>query len=501
MSFLQTGQRIVQESYDAEVQIFVTANATGAGTIIQAGLARIRDFIHSDMITDSFLSDVLAHIGTLRDLLGRVKKLYREGHPTYKRLEEFDKRCDNMSAWLGEWLTIRAEISTDPHPPRAGAKRKTGRGSATDTQKRGRGGALESLRGLYDDIEAKMRSVYEGLKKSGENGGCLTLVQQARRLWPGYVTYFKQGIRRNIANILERARKLLSEGTPIRLQISEIIQLLVPPRFQTLCNDIVELWDDISDENGPVIDEVQLEKVSECVEEWENALNGETGFISVQTAKKIFDVLLNVVQTLQIQPQMKNNTRLQYIVKFISDFTTDLERRTSDLLYVQATMAKYGPPYASTHDIGTVAEEVEEETRHRLYLKLNRVHHKLEKSGMYGECLLLIQQAIQVWPGAVKFFTQDKRRDIAAILNQAQETLGAEGTGIWQTIEEIIQLLVPPGTVAEAAADHGGGTQSLNSIWEKGGPWDRVEKIPQKADITTLLRQMRQLNTHPFEAV
>jgi hypothetical protein len=148
-----------------------------------------------------------------------------------------------------------------------------------------------------------------------------------------------------------------------------------------------------------------------------------------------------------------------------------------------------------------VAEEVEEETRHRLYLKLNRVHHKLEKSGMYGECLLLIQQAIQVWPGAVKFFTQDKRRDIAAILNQAQETLGAEGTGIWQTIEEIIQLLVPPGTVVEAAADHGGGTQSRNSIWVKGGPWDRVEKIPKNADITTLLRQMRQLNTHPFEAV
>ena len=118
MSFLQTGQRIVQESYDAEVEIFVTANATGAGTIIQAGLARIRDFIHSDMITDSFLSDVLAHIGTLRALLGRVKNLYlHHDHPTYKRLEEFDKRCDNMSAWLGEWLTIREEISTDPRPP------------------------------------------------------------------------------------------------------------------------------------------------------------------------------------------------------------------------------------------------------------------------------------------------------------------------------------------------------------------------------------------------
>jgi hypothetical protein len=124
----------------------------------------------------------------------------------------------------------------------------------------------------------------------------------------------------------------------------------VPSRFHTLCDDIVELWDDISDENGPVIDEVQLEKVSECVEEWENALNGETGFISVQAAKKIFGDLLNVVQTLQTEPQMKNNTRLQYIVKFISDFTTDLERRTSDLLYVQTAMAKYGPPYASEEE-------------------------------------------------------------------------------------------------------------------------------------------------------
>jgi hypothetical protein len=100
---------------------------------------------------------------------------------------------------------------------------------------------------------------------------------------------------------------------------------------------------------------------------------------------------------------MKNNTRLQYIVKFISDFTIDLDRRTSDLLYVQTAMAKYGPPYASEEE----GEEGEEEE----------------------------------------------------------------------------------------------GTQSRDSIWVKGGPWDRVEKIPNKADITTLLRQMRQLNTHPFEAV
>ena len=351
IAFLRMGRRLVQKSYETELEIFSAANGTGAGTIIRAGLNRIRDFIDSDMIMEAFVTDVLGHIGTLKDLSQRVKKLYRDGDPTYKELEAFEKSCDTTSAWLGAWLTIRAEISTDPRPPTAGAKRKTGRGSATDTQKRGRGGALESLRGLDDDIEEKMRSVYEGLKNSGVNEGCLALVQQARSEWRrARRTHFKQGIRRNIAKILERARKLLSEGTPIRLQISEIIPLLVPSRFHTLCDDIVELWDDISDENGPVIDEVQLEKVSECVDEWEEALNGETGFISVQTAKKIFDVLLNVVQTLQIQPQMKNNTRLQYIVKFISDFTIDLDRRTSDLLYVQTAMAKYGPPYASEEE-------------------------------------------------------------------------------------------------------------------------------------------------------
>jgi hypothetical protein len=282
---------------------------------------------------------------------------------------------------------------------------RTGGGNTTDTGDTGMVGGLESRKGLYYDIKAKMRSVYEGLENSGVNEKCLALVQQARSLWRrARHTHFKQGIRRNIAKILERARKLLSEGTPIRLQISEIIPLLVPSRFHTLCDDIVELWDDISDENGPVIDEVQLKRVSECVDEWEEALNGETGFISVQTAKKVFVALLNVVQTLQTEPQMKKNTRLQYIVKFISDFRTGLERRTSDLLYVQTAMAKYGPPYASTHDIGTVAEEVEGETAH-----------------------------------------------------------------------------------------HGGGTRERDSIWVKGVPWDRVERIPHKANVSTLLRQMRQL--------
>ena len=155
--FLQTGQRIVQDSYDARTTMLHTANAKGGDTIIPTGLVRLRQFIHADMITDSFLSDVLAHIGTLRDLLGRVKKLYRDYEPTYTKLEDFDKRCDTMWTWLREWLPIRAEISADPHPTGAGAKRKTGRVNVSDTGKRGRGDALESLRGLYDDIDAKMR--------------------------------------------------------------------------------------------------------------------------------------------------------------------------------------------------------------------------------------------------------------------------------------------------------------------------------------------------------
>ncbi len=58
-------------------------------------------------------------------------------------------------------------------------------------------------------------------------------------------------------------------------------------------------------------------------------------------------------------------------------------------MYVQAAMAKYGPPYASAEE-GEEGEE--EETIYRLYLKiehkLKRVHLELEESGMHGECLI-----------------------------------------------------------------------------------------------------------------
>ncbi len=66
---------------------------------------------------------------------------------------------------------------------------------------------------------------------------------------------------------------------------------------------------------------------------------------------------------------MKSNTRLQYVVKFISDVRTTLESRTvqmtnpvSVFLYIKTAMGQYAPPYAPpVLDIGTVAEEGEEE--------------------------------------------------------------------------------------------------------------------------------------------
>jgi hypothetical protein len=108
--FLQTGQRLVQESFDGGKTMLHTANATGTDTIIPAGLVRIRKCIHSDMITDEFVTDVLGHIGTLRDLLGRVKTLYDKRHPTYKELEDFEKGCDTMSGYGEANRQIRAAV-------------------------------------------------------------------------------------------------------------------------------------------------------------------------------------------------------------------------------------------------------------------------------------------------------------------------------------------------------------------------------------------------------
>ncbi len=143
-----------------------------------------------------------------------------------------------------------------------------------------------------------------------------------------------------------------------------------------------------------------------------------------------------------------------------------------------------------------MAEEGEWETAHDRYwlyadiaAKMENVRDELMRSGNNAECLARVLRALKFWPGTVKFFTQDKRREIAAILNQAQETLDAEGTGIWHQIEEIVQLLVPSEPVRESLPAPAGRMPQGDETWREGG----VEGIKRHADITTLLRQMRQL--------
>jgi hypothetical protein len=360
-------------------------------------------------------------------------------------------------------------------------------------------GSVDSRQGIYDEIDAKFRIIYHELMKNERvNRNCLVILRKAHKLWPSSVKYLKNGLRQEIATILEQSQQTLEIGTPIWVEIDRIIGLLLPPEFASVTRDIIDLWIYSSNEDGTL-----MEILSACGRVWAEArVHGSLDF---PTAKNIFKKLLHVVQTVQKEPDMKNNTRLQYVVKFISDLSTELERQShmtkrpySVYSYVKTTMSRYAPPYAPpADDIGTVAEEEEEETAHgdslnSLYLdieaKMQRVRDELTKSGQHGECLAFIEEAQFKWPGTAKFFTQDLRRDIAAILGQAQETLDHEGTEIWQQIGEIIRLLVPPGTVAEAEADNAG----PRAVWEKGGPWDR-KPHPHDADISTLLREMRQL--------
>ena len=123
----------------------------------------------------------------------------------------------------------------------------------------------------------------------------------------------------------------------------------------------------------------------------------------------------------------------------------------------------------------------------RIYLdieqKLWKVYRELRESAMKqtisannGKCLEFVQKVMDEWPGAVKFFTQDLRLEIAAILGEAQETLmNADGTPIWLQLQEIIQLLEPPIVSGDAV---------------RGGDGN---DIPMEADVSTLLRQMKQL--------
>jgi hypothetical protein len=325
----------------------------------------------------------------------------------------------------------------------------------------------------YGAIEYRLEVVQNAVEQSAIKGNveCLAFIHKAMQVWnKGSFRDFTLEKRQEIADILHEASGTLERGTPIRQPIQDIMQLLLPPQFVSLCNDILELWMYSSNENETLMDNLGL-----CGKTWKEAEGrGRVGSLTIQKAKKIFAVLLEVVHTLQKEPDMKINIRMQYVVDFIMSVRTDLERRAtkkhasrqpdSVFLYVKTVMTTYAPPNAppALH-VETVAEEgeegEEEEPRYRLYLKIEHklkiVHLELEESGIHGECLILIQQALQVWPGLIKDLKQDKMRDIAAILEQTQETLDAEGTGIWHQIEEIIQLLVPPGTMVELLAPVG----------------------------------------------
>jgi hypothetical protein len=253
------------------------------------------------------------------------------------------------------------------------------------------------------------------------------------------------------------------------------MQLLLPPQFVTLCNDILELWMNSGNENETLMDKLGL-----CGDAWrEEEGRGRYGSLTVPTANNIFAVLLKVVHTLQKESDMQKNIRLQYVVDFIKGLKTDLDAWTKTMTnpdsvfrFVKRAMTTYAPPNApAALYVETVAEEAEGQTAHdsdslyldieanSLYLEIEakiwKLRDELRESGVNGQCLARVLRALQFWPGAVKFFTQDLRRDISAILNQAQETLDTEGTGIWETIEEIIQLLVPPGTMVELLAPVG----------------------------------------------
>ena len=167
--------------------------------------------------------------------------------------------------------------------------------------------------------------------------------------------------RQEIAEILDEASGTIEKGTPIRQQIRNIIQLLLPPQFVTLCNDILELWMNSSNENETLMDNLGL-----CGGTWKEAEGrGWYGSLTVETAKNIFALLLKVVHTLQKESDMQKNIRLQYVVDFIENTRMDLDRRTvkmtnpsSVFRYVKTAMTEYAPPYAPPAlDIGTVAEE------------------------------------------------------------------------------------------------------------------------------------------------
>ena len=175
-------------------------------------------------------------------------------------------------------------------------------------------GSVDSRQGIYNAIDAKFRTVYHELMKNERvNRNCLVILRKAHKLWPSSVKYLKNGLRQDIATILKRSQETLASGTPIWVEIDRIIGLLLPPEFASVATDILDLWIYSSNEDGTL-----MEILSACGRVWAEAR--ERGNLDFLTAKNIFTKLLDVAQTLQKESNMKNNTRLQYVVKFIFFF-------------------------------------------------------------------------------------------------------------------------------------------------------------------------------------
>jgi hypothetical protein len=201
-------------------------------------------------------------------------------------------------------------------------------------------------------IEYRLEGVLNTMEQSVIKGNvewleCLDFIRKAMQLWKkGYYRDFTPEKRQEIAEILHYASGTLEKGTPIWQQIQHIILLLLPPQFATLINDILELWMHSSNESETLMDNVGL-----CGGTWREAKGrGRYGSLAVQTAKNMFAVLLDVVRTLQKEPDMKKNIRLQYVVDFISGLRTELQTMkisnpVSVFRHVKTAMTKYTPPY------------------------------------------------------------------------------------------------------------------------------------------------------------
>ncbi len=171
----------------------------------------------------------------------------------------------------------------------------------------------------YGAIEYRLEVVQNAVEQSAIKGNveCLAFIHKAMQVWKkGYFKDFTPEKRQEIAEILDEASGTLEKGIQ---QIRDIIQLLLPPQFVSLSNDILELWMNSSNE-----DEALMDKLGLCLNAWREAEGrGRRGSLTIQKAKNIFAVLLEVVHTLEKDPDMKINIRMQYVVDFIIRVRTD----------------------------------------------------------------------------------------------------------------------------------------------------------------------------------